>query len=98
LIEARQCHEPGRPEVRSNRGLHFSPRGVSQDKVERHEGVEERELFVEASPGGLKVVTALVRDSEGVLLGVDVHGHRGPSGQAHVLDSDRVLIHCLLPF
>ena len=62
--------KPGRPEAGSNRRFHFSPRGVSQDKVERHEGVEERDLVVEANPGGLKVVAALVRDSEGVLLGV----------------------------
>ena len=73
LIEPCQCHEPGRPEVRSNRRFHFSPRGVSHDKVERHEGVEKRDLLVEASPGGHKVVAALVRNSEGVLLGVGVH-------------------------
>jgi hypothetical protein len=31
---------------------------VSHDKVERHEGVEKRDLLVEASPGGHKVVAA----------------------------------------
>ena len=49
-------------------GMNSQSRGI---RGGREASLDDLDGFVEESPGGLKVVAALVRDSESVLLGVE---------------------------